>query len=217
MFCRSDSWLCWPCWHGKWWRNRENLSTTWFDTPTGQRGKWYEKYSLRLILTFYLNWQPRNRLLKLLDCAGDFGRAIQNDVDINTYYCKPELISWWWINKTVSYTHFLSPADHKCAESSTYWQFFYYRPPGKFRWTSVNHFDKHREISLKCDAKNISLSLYIYVYRTLDNRFLKILVVIGHVCIYWSKVAEGFSAFKAVLLCLGIPIIMIKYGTVWSL
>ena len=55
MFCRSDSWLCWPCWHGKWWRNRENLSTTWFDTPTGQRGKWYEKYSLRLIFTFYLN------------------------------------------------------------------------------------------------------------------------------------------------------------------
>ena len=30
--------------------------------------------------------------------------------------------------------------------------------------------------------------------------FLKILVVIGHVCIYWSKVAEGFSVFKAVLL-----------------
>ena len=23
MFCRSDSRLCWPCWHGKWWRNRE--------------------------------------------------------------------------------------------------------------------------------------------------------------------------------------------------
>ena len=31
--------------------------------------------------------------------------------------------------------------------------------------------------------------------------FLKILVVIGHVCIYWSKVAEGFSVFNAVLLC----------------
>ena len=29
--------------------------------------------------------------------------------------------------------------------------------------------------------------------------FLKILVVIGHVCIYWSKVAEGFSVFYAVL------------------
>ena len=31
MFCRSDSRLCWPCWHGKWWRNRENLSGMWFD------------------------------------------------------------------------------------------------------------------------------------------------------------------------------------------
>ena len=29
--------------------------------------------------------------------------------------------------------------------------------------------------------------------------FLKILVVIGHVCINWSKVAEGFSVFNAVL------------------
>ena len=65
-------------------------STTWFDTPTGQRGKWYGKYSLRLIFTFYLN----------------------------------------------RHTRFLSPTDLECAESSTYWQFFYYRPPGKFRWTS---------------------------------------------------------------------------------
>ena len=29
--------------------------------------------------------------------------------------------------------------------------------------------------------------------------FLKIWVVIGHVCIYWCKVAEGFSAFNTVL------------------
>ena len=29
--------------------------------------------------------------------------------------------------------------------------------------------------------------------------FLKILVVIVHVCIYWSKVAEGFSVFNTVL------------------
>ena len=30
-------------------------------------------------------------------------------------------------------TRFLSPTDQKCADSSTYWQFLYYRPPGKFR------------------------------------------------------------------------------------
>ena len=68
------------------------------------------------------------------------------------------------------YTRFLPPTDLKCAESSTYWQFFYYRPPGKFRWTSVNHFDKQREISLKCDAKTY-MSLSIYIYVTLDNRY----------------------------------------------
>ena len=106
--------------------------------------------------------------LKMLDC----GRAIQNYVDIDTYYCKPE-ISWRYINKTMFYTRFLSPTEYKCAQSSTYWQFSYYRPPGKFRWTSVNHFDKQREISLKCDAKNIyvSLSIYMYIYHTLDNRY----------------------------------------------
>ena len=34
-----------------------NLNTTWFDlnTPTGQHGKWFEKYSLHSIFTFYLN------------------------------------------------------------------------------------------------------------------------------------------------------------------
>ena len=175
MFCRSDSRLCWPCWHGKWLCNRENLSTTWLDTPTGQRGKWYEKYSLSLIFTFYLNsdtwmipcsvdqfqyWQHRNHLLKIV---GDCGRAIQNDVDIDTYYCKRKLISWRWINKTVFYTRFLSPTDLKCAESSTYWQFFYYRPPGKFRWTSVPFRQTAGDIAKMWCLKHMSLSLYIYI------------------------------------------------------
>ena len=37
----------------------------------------------------------------------------------------------------------------------------------------MNHFDKQREISLKCDAKNIYVSLYIciYIFHTLDNRY----------------------------------------------
>ena len=55
MFCRSDSRLCSGADHDKWWRNRENLSTAWFDTLTGQCRKWHEKYSLLLIFTFYLN------------------------------------------------------------------------------------------------------------------------------------------------------------------
>ena len=50
MFCPAASWLTWQVivHSGK-------LSTTWFDfTPIGQRGKWYEKYSLHSIFTFCL-------------------------------------------------------------------------------------------------------------------------------------------------------------------
>ena len=52
MFCRLDCRLC------AWWVVVSgNFNTTWFDlnTPTGQHGKWYEKYFLHLISTFYLN------------------------------------------------------------------------------------------------------------------------------------------------------------------
>ena len=40
------------------------------------------------------------------------------------------------INIIVFCTCFLSPTDQKCAELSTFWQFFYYRPPGKFWYTA---------------------------------------------------------------------------------
>ena len=76
--------------------------------------------------------------LKLLDCS----RKIQNDVHIDTYYRKPELTSWRWINITVFHTRSLSPTDQKCAESLTYWQFFYYCPPGKFRFTHLGEIFK---------------------------------------------------------------------------
>ena len=94
---------------------------------------------------------------KIVDC----GRKIWNDVHIDTYYCKPELISWRQISTSVKHA-FLSPTDQKYANSSTYWQFLYYRPPGKF-WSF------QQERSLKCDAKN---STYIYdIYHPLDDRF----------------------------------------------
>ena len=32
--------------------------------------------------------------------------------------------------------HLLSPTDQKCADSSKYWQFFHYRPPGELRYTA---------------------------------------------------------------------------------
>ena len=39
------------CVHGEW---KLEYHVVWH-TPTGQHGKWYEKYSLHLIFTFYLN------------------------------------------------------------------------------------------------------------------------------------------------------------------
>ena len=58
---------------------------------------------------------------------------------------------------------FLPPTDQKCAESSTYWEFFYHRPPGKFRFTHLGEI-----------AKMLCQELYIYIYiaarRAYNNR-----------------------------------------------
>ena len=72
------------------------------------------------------------------------------------------------INITVFHTRFLSPTDQKCAESATYWQFFYYRPPGKFRFTHLGKIVK----MLNCYAKN-STHTHIYIYdMIIDMDFL---------------------------------------------
>ena len=57
---------------------------------------------------------------------------------------------------------FLPPTDQKCAESLTYWQFFYYRPPGKFRFTHLG------EIVKMPRTQHIYI---IYIYDALDNRY----------------------------------------------
>ena len=62
----------------------------------------------------------------------------------------------------VFYTRFLSPADQKCAGSSTYWQFFYYHPPSKFRYTA-------REFAkMWCQYLAIYMYKEIYGYHLLD-------------------------------------------------
>ena len=80
-----------------------NLNTTWFDlnTPTGQHGKWYEKYSLHLIFTFYLNRDTSVTELftvvekkkkypcwliyrQWIETVSYYGRKIRNDVDTDT-------------------------------------------------------------------------------------------------------------------------------------
>ena len=58
---------------------------------------------------------------------------------------------------------FLSPTDQKCAESSTYWQVFYYRPLDKFRF--IAHLGGI--VKMLCQELNI----YIYIYDALDNQY----------------------------------------------
>ena len=69
-------------------------------------------------------------------------------------YCKPKVMSWWKFNIAMFHTRFLSPTNQKCAESSTFWQFFYYRPPGKFRYTAG------KIVKMWCQEFDI----YIYIY-----------------------------------------------------
>ena len=54
---------------------------------------------------------------------------------------------------------FLPPTDQKCAESSTYWQFFYYRPPVKFRFTQLGEI-----VKMSCQKPDIYI---YYIYMTL--------------------------------------------------
>ena len=64
------------------------------------------------------------------------------------------------------HTRFLSPTDQKCVESSTYWQFFYYRPPGKFWFTHLGEI-----VKMLCQELDIHIYVYIYIYDALDNRY----------------------------------------------
>ena len=54
-------------------------------------------------------------------------------------------------------TRFLSSTDQKCADSSTYWQFFHYRSPGVLRYTAGP--------IAKILCKN---SRYIYIEREIE-------------------------------------------------
>ena len=112
-----------------------------------------------------MSWPRQSKLsLKLLHC----GRKILNDVHIGTYLSQTRAHIMTIINITVFHTRFLSPTDQKCAESATYWQFFYYRPPGKFRFTHLGKIVK----MLNCYAKN-STHTHKYIYdMVIDMDFL---------------------------------------------
>ena len=118
------------------------------------------------------------------------------------------------------HTCFLSPTAQKCVESSTYWQFFYYRPSGKFQWfthlgeiVKMSHTHTYMTLliidmdflyQIDCTTFHSFLSWNIWK----ENCFLKFSKVgrsvnvwlVGevdnYVAIYGSRVAEGYSAFQ---------------------
>ena len=130
-------------------------STTRYDlTPTGQLGKLYEK----IFFTFNFHILPEHRRIgdKNFPCRcisiknGDhpWGRCWPIYLE-----SKPSQNCWIAVERAeitfISihinanqnsyhddksiYIRSLSPTTQKSADSSTLWQFFYYRPPGKFR------------------------------------------------------------------------------------
>ena len=101
-------------------------------------------------------------ILKIVNWKSTVSVEIHNNSSLSSgsRYCKPEVISWWKVNITVFYTRFLPPNDQKCVESSAFWQFFYYFPTSKFRYTA-------RE-SVKMWCQEFDIYQYIYIYRYID-------------------------------------------------
>ena len=60
---------------------------------------------------------------------------------------------------------FLTPTDQKCANSSTYWQFFHYRPPGIPREGSREYYARTRYIAI-----------YVYIYMYIEILTLSIII-----------------------------------------
>ena len=67
-------------------------------------------------------------------------------------YLTPFLFKY--LHKTPYYREIFDRTDQKCADSSTYWQFFHYRPPGVLRYSAGP--------IAKILCKN---SIYIYIER----------------------------------------------------
>ena len=75
-------------------------------------------------------------------------------------------------------TRSLSPTTQKSADSSTFWQFFYYRPPGKFR---------QRSLKISCQEPDI---YRYYRYKQFDNRY-GFSISIGNTNFYPSALRAG--------------------------
>ena len=118
-------------------------------------------------------------ILKIVNWKCTVSVIIHNNSSLSSgsRYCKPEVISWWKVNITVFYARFLSPTGQKCAESSAFWQFFYYI-------TSL----------LKVFFSNVKKTKTFFFQKLAGLWFVR--EVANHVGLYGSKVAEGCSAFQ---------------------
>ena len=126
-----------PIWEMIW----KNILSIWFSHFTWTETHRWSNFSVSLYFNKKRQFPMRSVLthlvrIKTFSKLLDYRRKSQNYVRIDTYYCKPKLISWRWINILAFDTRFLSPTIQKCADLSTYWPLFYYRPPGKFRYTT---------------------------------------------------------------------------------
>ena len=84
---------------------------------------------------------------------------------------------------------FLSPTDQKCANSSTYWQFFHYRPPGIPREGSREYYARTRYIAI-----------YVYIYMYIEILTLSIIIDIDRQ--HWkSCTAVATSEWHTVKIC----------------
>ena len=100
---------------------------------------------------------------------------------------------------------FLSPTDQKCANSSTYWQFFHYRPPG-----IITIYQRCEVVPLHISGytaggiarilcKN-SIYSYIYIYMYIERLTLSIIIDIDRQ--HWkSCTAVATSEWHTVKIC----------------
>ena len=111
--------------------------------------------------------------LKLLGST----KQIQNDVHINILLQTRTHIMTISQHNSI-YKRFLSPTYQKCAKSSTFWQFFYHPPPGKFRYAAE---------SLKCDANNSTYEGFgarsRYLMQGISNYIPKFTVGCNYLCL----------------------------------
>ena len=108
------------------------------------------------------------------------------------------------------YTCFLSRTDQKCAELSTFWQFFCHRPPGKFWYTAgeivktwCQELDIYLYIEIFCSSSTwdyTTFQFFCFFFNVKKKSFSKLgrsvigwrsgLIMLGFMDLRWPRVAR---------------------------